>query len=64
MTGINGAQANQAKKQIKNASHDIWKARIAGVEKLNSLMDVAFLADKSTDGKVTDIMASPELNIY
>lgn len=58
MTGINGAQANHAKKQIKNASHDIWKARIAGVEKLNSLMDVAFFADISID-----IMASPELNI-
>jgi len=27
----------------------MWKARIAGAEKLNNLIEVAFLADKSKD---------------
>ncbi|GGA19298.1 hypothetical protein GCM10017554_15430 [Acinetobacter modestus] len=49
MTGINGAQANQAKKQTKKASQLMWNARIAGAEKLNNLIDVAFFADKSKD---------------
>ena len=44
ITGMSGAQANHAKKQTKNASHVIWKARIAGVEKLNNFISVAFLA--------------------
>jgi hypothetical protein len=42
ITGMRGAQANQAKKQTKNASQLMWKARIAGVEKLNRLIFVAF----------------------
>ena len=59
ITGIRGAQANQAKKQTKNASQLMWNARIAGAEKLNNLIDVAFLADKSKD-----IAISPLLNVY
>ena len=46
ITGISGAQANHAKKQTKNASQVIWKARIAGVEKLNNFISVAFFAFK------------------
>jgi hypothetical protein len=42
-------QANQAKKQTKKASQLMWNARIAGAEKLNNLIDVAFFADKSKD---------------
>ncbi len=38
---INGAMPNQAKKQRKNAIHDMWKARICGVEKLNKWIRVA-----------------------
>ena len=44
MTGISGAQANQAKKQTKNAIQVRWNARIGGVEKEKSLMLVALLA--------------------
>ncbi|MDC0841474.1 hypothetical protein POD11_04275 [Acinetobacter sp. P1(2023)] len=49
MTGMRGAQANHAKKQAKKASQLMWKARIAGTVKLNSLIDVAFVADKFKD---------------
>jgi hypothetical protein len=38
MTGISGAQANQAKKQTKKATQVRWKARICGVLKEKSLM--------------------------
>jgi hypothetical protein len=38
ITGISGAQANQAKKQTKKAIQVRWKARICGVLKENSLM--------------------------
>src|SRR5579862_702121 len=41
-TFIRGAMPNQAKKQRKNANHDMWKARIAGVEKENSAIRDAF----------------------
>ena len=44
ITGMSGAQANHAKKQTKNASQVIWNARMAGVEKLKSLICVAFFA--------------------
>jgi hypothetical protein len=44
MTGISGAQANQAKKQTKNAIQVRWNARICGVEIEKSLMLVALLA--------------------
>ena len=33
---------NHAKKQRKKAIHDIWNARICGVEKLNKLIREAF----------------------
>jgi len=46
---MRGAQANHAKKQAKKASQLMWKARIAGTVKLNSLIDVAFVADKFKD---------------
>ncbi|MPN62979.1 hypothetical protein SDC9_210732 [bioreactor metagenome] len=49
MTGMSGAQANQAKKQTKNASQLIWKARIAALLKLKRLIFVAFLAFKFED---------------
>jgi hypothetical protein len=49
MTGIKGAHANQAKKQTKKASQLIWNARIAGAEKLNNFIDVAFFADRFKD---------------
>jgi hypothetical protein len=38
MTGMSGAQANQAKKQTKKAIQVRWKARICGVLKENSCM--------------------------
>ena len=41
ITGISGATANQAKKQTKNASHDMWKARLCGMVKFNGSMRVA-----------------------
>jgi hypothetical protein len=41
---MSGAQANQAKKQAKNAIHAMWKARICGVLKEKSLMLSALLA--------------------
>src|SRR6478735_5408659 len=44
MTGISGASENQAKKQTKNASQLMWKARMAGVEKENTCRRVALLA--------------------
>ncbi|EOW4409110.1 hypothetical protein ACT489_003221 [Acinetobacter baumannii] len=59
ITGINGAQANHAKKQTKNASQVMWKARMAGVEKLNNLISVAFFASKLI---FEDIRRPPELN--
>src|SRR5262245_52883765 len=31
ITGMSGATPNQAKKQRKNASHDMWNARICGI---------------------------------
>lgn len=40
MTGINGIQANQAKKAI----YVIWNARICGILKLKSLIAVALVA--------------------
>jgi hypothetical protein len=46
---INGAMPNQAKKQRKNANHDMWNARICGVVKLNSEIRVA-LAEESMVG--------------
>ena len=48
-TAINGAMPNQAKKQRKNAIHDMWNARICGVEKFKSAMRVA-LAEESIFG--------------
>ncbi len=39
---------NQEKKQMKNAIHDMWKARICGDEKFASLMRVA-LSDLNSD---------------
>ena len=49
---ISGAMPNQPKKQKKNASHDMWKARIAGVEKLNSAIRDAFpSADITNSGR-------------
>ena len=42
MIGISGTTANQAKKQMKNASHVMWNARICGVLKLNRSIRVAF----------------------
>lgn len=59
ITGINGAHANHAKKHTKKASHVMWKARIAGVEKLNNLISVAFFASRFT---FEDIRRPPELN--
>jgi hypothetical protein len=44
MIGISGAQANQAKKQTKNAIHVRWNARIGAEEIENRLMLVALLA--------------------
>jgi carbonic anhydrase/acetyltransferase-like protein (isoleucine patch superfamily) len=49
MSGISGAAANQAKKQMKKAIHVKWKARICGVAKLKRLMRVAFDAILFTD---------------
>ena len=42
MTGISGAQANQAKKHTKNAIHVRWNARMGGVAREKSAMRVAF----------------------
>jgi hypothetical protein len=44
MTGISGAQANQAKKHTKKAIQVRWKARIGAVAKEKSLMLVALVA--------------------
>jgi hypothetical protein len=44
MTGISGAQANQAKKHTKKAIQVRWKARIGGVAKEKSLMLLALVA--------------------
>jgi hypothetical protein len=41
MTGMSGAQANQAKKQTKKATQLRWKARICGVLKENSCIEFA-----------------------
>ena len=59
ITGISGAHANHAKKHTKNASQDIWNARMAGVEKLNNLISVAFFASRLI---FEDIRRPPELN--
>ncbi len=42
MTGISGAQANQAKKQVKNAIQVRWKARIWGVRMVKRSIRFAF----------------------
>jgi hypothetical protein len=47
ITGISGAQANQAKKQMKNAIQVRWKARIWGVWKSVNVMLFALLAMSS-----------------
>jgi hypothetical protein len=60
MTGINGAQANHAKKQTKKASQLIWKARIAEVLKLNRLIFVALLRLVFEDIAIS----LPELNVF
>ena len=44
MTGISGAQANQAKKQTKKATQVRWKARMGAPWKEKSLMLSALLA--------------------
>jgi hypothetical protein len=49
---MSGAMPNQAKKQLKKASHERWKARICGVSKRNSSMREAFCDGVS--------MAAPE----
>jgi hypothetical protein len=41
ISGINGATANQAKKQTKNASQLKWNARICGVRSWNNSIRVA-----------------------
>jgi hypothetical protein len=41
MMGISGATANHAKKQVKNASHDKWNARIGMLEKFHNWIRVA-----------------------
>ena len=51
-TDISGAMPNQAKKQRKNAIHDMWNARICGVEKLSSAMRVALAEDSILGGLV------------
>jgi len=43
ITAISGATPNHAKKHRKKANHDMWKARICGVFKLNRSMRVAFV---------------------
>ena len=43
MTGISGASPNQPKKQMKNANHDMWNARMGALEKSASRMLVALL---------------------
>ncbi|HET7333089.1 hypothetical protein [Dyella sp.] len=43
ISGINGATANQAKKQTKNASQLKWNARICGVRSWNNSIRVALL---------------------
>jgi hypothetical protein len=40
---------NHAKKQRKNAIHDMWNARICGVENENSAMRVALLLTSMAD---------------
>ena len=40
---ISGAMPNQAKKQRKNANHDMWNARICGVPMLKIRIRVALL---------------------
>ena len=44
-TAISGAMPNHAKKQRKNANHDMWNARICGMFRLKKLpqRDVALL---------------------
>jgi hypothetical protein len=49
ITGISGAQANQAKKQMKKATQVRWKARIWGVWKSSSVMLFALVAMVSLD---------------
>ena len=41
MTGISGAMPNQPKKQRKNASHVMWKARIGTLRKSSRRIAVA-----------------------
>jgi hypothetical protein len=47
MTGMSGAQANQAKKQMKKATQVRWKARICGVLKENSCIELALAMNRS-----------------
>src|SRR5712664_3108510 len=56
MIGISGAAANHAKKQMKNAIHVTWKARICGVLKLKrsilvALGSVALMAGEANNMK-------------
>ena len=41
MTGISGARPNHPKKQMKNANHDMWNARMGTLVKSASRMLVA-----------------------
>jgi len=45
ITGMSGAQANQAKKQMKKATQVRWKARIGAVSNEKSLMLSALLSN-------------------
>jgi hypothetical protein len=48
-TAISGAMPNQAKKHKKKAIHDMWNARMFGVERLNSAMRVALPSASMAD---------------